>query len=353
MSSDERPSTAMRTTADDYALSYYNEAHLGGAGEYDWSNDHWRGFFTMVAERIVGLTEPTSVLDVGCAKGLLVQALAGLKVDARGFDISDFAVESAHPDVRDRLWVASATEPIEGRYDLITCIEVLEHMDAADAQRAIDAMCAASDRILFSSTPSDFAESTHINVHPTAQWAAWFAERGFYRRTDADTSFLTTWAILFERAELSKRTVVERYEAQLAPLNAEILDKRRALLDAHRRIDRLTTEAAQARPDDDALLARHAALVARDNVIGLEAQVATLRRQLEEGRARLVQNRKRHAETRRKLGQARERLTQARARVGKLQRALQQREREVEALRDSRSWRVGRAIVGPLGGLKR
>ncbi|WP_127480263.1 class I SAM-dependent methyltransferase [Nocardioides pantholopis] len=339
MSSDERPTTAMRTTADDYALSYYNEAHLGGAGEYDWSNDHWRGFFTMVAERIVGLTEPTSVLDVGCAKGLLVQALAGLRVDARGFDISDFAVESAHPDVRDRLWVASATEPIDGRYDLITCIEVLEHMDAADAQRAIDAMCAASDRILFSSTPSDFAESTHINVHPTAQWAAWFAERGFYRRTDADTSFLTTWAILFERAELSKRTVVERYEAQLAPLNAEILDKRRALLDAHRRIDRLTTEAARSRPDDDALLARHAALVARDNVIGLEAQIGVLQAQLAQARSRLTK-------TRAKLAGARTQLKRARA-------MAKRRQHEVDALRESRSWRVGQAVVSPLGKLKR
>ena len=140
------------TTSEDYSSCYYNEGHLS-AEDYDWDNDHWRGFFTMVADRIIAATRPTDVLDVGCAKGLLVQALTAKGVDARGFDVSTHAIAAAHQDVRDRLSVGSATEPITGRWSLITCIEVLEHMSPGDAQLAIDNICAATDRVLFSSSP--------------------------------------------------------------------------------------------------------------------------------------------------------------------------------------------------------
>jgi chromosome segregation ATPase len=162
-------------------------------------------------------------------------------------------------------------------------------------------------------------------VHPTAQWAAWFAERGFFRRTDADTSFLTPWSILFERADLSKHAIVTRYEEQFAPLHREVLDKRRALLEANRVIAELKRVPREVADNDASIQSRHAALVARDNVIGLEAQVATLQNKL--------------AETRHRLKTVRERL--------------QERNQEIAALRGSRSWRVGRALVKPAAWLKR
>ncbi|HSV38878.1 MAG TPA: class I SAM-dependent methyltransferase, partial [Nocardioidaceae bacterium] len=198
---DDQPATSIGTGAADYGRNYYTHAHFGSGDDYGWDFPHWRTFFTMVAERIVGLTEPQTALDVGCATGMLVQALRYRGVDAKGFDFSEFAVNSAHQDVRDHLWVGSATDPIEGRYDLISCIEVLEHMAPTDAQKALDSICAATDKVLFSSCPTEFEEPTHINSHPTSQWAAWFAERGFYRNTGADATFLAGWAVVFERAD--------------------------------------------------------------------------------------------------------------------------------------------------------
>jgi SAM-dependent methyltransferase len=324
MTADNRALGDLSTTPVDYDGSYYDSGHLG-AGDYGWDSDHWRSFFTGVAERIVGLVAPKNAYDVGCAKGLLVQALAELGVDARGSDISEYAIESAHPDVAGRLSLASAADPIDGRYDLVTCIEVLEHMAPDEAQKAIDSMCAATDTILFSSTPADFHESTHVNVHPTAQWAAWFAERGFFRRTDADTTFVTPWAILFERADLSMRSVVSRYEEKFAPLHAEVIEKRRALLEANRTISELKRVSREVASNDESILSRHAALIARDNVIGLEAQIGTLQNQLARARQRLVAARER----------------------------LKQRNEELDALRRSRSYRVGRTLLKPASWLKR
>lgn len=284
---DEHHEHAGGTVASDYGSCYYNDAHLGGYDDYTGDNDQWRGFFQLVADRIVAIGGRGRMLDVGCARGLLVQALRDRGVDAGGFDVSTHAIESAHPDVREHLWVASATDPIEGRYDLVSMIEVTEHMAPQDAQRAIDQVTAVTDRVVFSSSPGDHDEPTHVNTKPTAAWAAWFAERGFHRRTDVDLTFLSPWAVLFERADRGVRDVVQAYETQLAGLTAEVLEKRAALLAAHRNISELRegqdhsgAEAALAEQvalvkafEKEVIEARHAQLVNRDHVVGIEAEV--------------------------------------------------------------------------------
>lgn len=278
---DDQQGSGSGTVASDYGSCYYNDAHLGGYDNYNWDNDQWRGFFQLVADRIVAIAGRGRMLDVGCAKGLLVQALREKGADARGFDISKHAVEAAHEDVREHLWVASATEPIEGRYDLVSMIEMIEHMGPQDAQAAIDRVTAVTDRVLFSSSPADHDEPTHVNTKPTAAWAAWFAERGFYRRTDVDLTFLSPWAVLFERGDRSVRDVVQAYETHFASLNAEVLEKRTALLAAHRNISELregaNTEAVLAKQveefEREVLEARQAQLVQRDHVVGIEAEI--------------------------------------------------------------------------------
>ncbi len=277
------------TRSEDYSGTYYDDAHLGGYDNYSWDNEEWRTFFLSLADRVVGIVNPRSVLDVGCARGLFVQALAATGLQASGIDISEHAIATAHVDVRDRLRVASATEPLGGPYDLVACIEVLEHMSPVDAQRAIDNIAAATDLVLFSSSPTDHDEPTHINTRPAEQWAAWFAERGFFRRTDVDLSFLSPWAVLFERRELTLHTLAHRYEQQLAAVTTELMEKRQALLESHRRISslneqlesgvsgKMAEQAAQVeRWRAEVLAARHQLLTTRDHVIGTEAQVTRL-----------------------------------------------------------------------------
>ena len=277
------------TRSEDYSSTYYNDAHLGGYDNYTWDNEVWRTFFLSFADRVVGIANPRTVLDVGCARGLLVQALVAKGVDATGIDISEHAIETAHDDVRARLRVASAKDPFGQRYDLVSCIEVLEHMSPADAQQAIDTIAAATDLVLFSSSPADHDEPTHINTRSTAQWAAWFAERGFFRRTDVDLTFLSPWAVMFERAELTVHTLTQRYEQQYVVVNTELMEKRQALLESHRRIGTLNEQlesrvsgkvAEQAalveQWEAEVLDARHQLLTTRDHVVGTEAEVARL-----------------------------------------------------------------------------
>ena len=301
------------TTADDYTGCYY-ASHLGSDEEYGWDSPGWRAFFTNVADKVVTLIGAKRVLDVGCARGLLVQALAVAGVDAHGSDISETAVASAHPDVRGRLSVATAVDPIEGSWDLVSCIEVVEHMSPLDADTAIANMCAVTERVFFSSGPGDYAEPTHVNVRPPAEWAAAFAERGFFRRTDIDLSFLTPWAVLFERADLDTRSVVHRYEAYAFPMRIELLEKRAALLDSHRTISALRDSQ---HPTEIADL-KHRLLTLRDHAVGAEAAVRLSRKEAE-------------------------------AAKDEAQRALA----ELAAVKASRTWRTGKMALSPVGVVRR
>ena len=61
-------------------------------------------------------------------------------------------------------------------------------------------------------------------------------------------SFLSPWAVLFERADPDVRQLVHRYESMLTPLIGEVLDKRSALLESHRKVSSLYDQLADGAP---------------------------------------------------------------------------------------------------------
>ena len=185
-----------------YDAKYYtNYFSPSDALPYDRSEPHWGRFFGEIAGEIIRSLQPSRVFDAGCAHGFLVEALWDRGVEARGRDISHFAVSQVRDDLRSFVAQGSITDPIDGEYDLITCIEVLEHLEEQDAITAVSRIAAASPRVLFSSSPDEFDEPTHINVKPVIWWLQRFAEAGMAPVPTYDASFLTQWAFLLERSD--------------------------------------------------------------------------------------------------------------------------------------------------------
>ena len=60
----------------------------------------WLAFFGTIADRIVRDINPKRVLDAGCAIGMLVEVLRERGVDARGIDVSSYAIQSAPEALR-------------------------------------------------------------------------------------------------------------------------------------------------------------------------------------------------------------------------------------------------------------
>lgn len=193
-------------------------------------DEEWLRFFDTIAEHIVNDIQPTTVLDAGCAMGFLVESLRQRGVEAFGMDVSEYAIQNVHPDIKPYCWVGSITEPFPQRYDLIVSIEVLEHMPADEAEQAIANFCKYTDDILFSSTPFDYKEVTHINVRLPEYWGAEFARYGFFRDVDFDASFITPWAARFRRRHEPLDRIVREYERLFWALWKENVDLRDSLI---------------------------------------------------------------------------------------------------------------------------
>lgn len=201
-----------------YNAEYYKEYDVG-CGKVDYSDSEYtKGFLTQIAQKIADDLHPRTVLDAGCAMGHLVAALRDLGVEAYGVDISKYAISKVREDIRPFCNVGSLTEPLPSglpdRYDLVVTVEVLEHLYEDEGRQAIRNICKLTDEVLFTSTPDDFTEPTHVNVQQREYWCRVFFENGFVDDLNYRPRYLTSHALLFRRSANMGRQI-EDYERNI------------------------------------------------------------------------------------------------------------------------------------------
>jgi SAM-dependent methyltransferase len=100
----------------------------------------------------------TESLDVGCAKGFVVEGLVELGYDAHGWDVSRWAVADGDEAIRNRLSVVDLERRQwtvgRPRYDLVTAFEVLEHLDPTKVPQVLKRLRRVSDGYLVATIPS-------------------------------------------------------------------------------------------------------------------------------------------------------------------------------------------------------
>ncbi len=249
---------------------YYFAHNCGRPYQRD---EHWLNFFDGIAKRIIEEFQPQSVLDAGCAWGFLVEAFRKRGVEAYGVDISEYALQNVHPDIKPYCWVGSITQPFGRKFDLITCIEVLEHLLPDEVPKAIENLCQHANQIIFSSTPFDFKEATHFSVHDPEYWAAQFARHGFYRDLDTDLSYITPWAVRFVNTQMSPMRLVQAYERRLWLLTKENVDLRQASVEGEAQVRDLRKQVQQ-RGQEISVLSAH--------IKEKEREIGTLAEQVKE-----------------------------------------------------------------------
>lgn len=122
-----------------------------------------------------------SVIDFGCgycawltaAEALGASKLRGL--DGPWVDVSKLmsrAIDFSHVDFEQRI-------PDQGKFDLAMSLEVAEHISETAARFFIDALCAASDTVLFGAAIPGQVGRHHVNLKWQSWWAARFEERGY------------------------------------------------------------------------------------------------------------------------------------------------------------------------------
>jgi 2-polyprenyl-6-hydroxyphenyl methylase/3-demethylubiquinone-9 3-methyltransferase len=109
-----------------------------------------------------------SALDVGCGAGLLAEPLARLGAEVTAIDAApeliDVAREHAGRQGLDIDYRPTAVEDVEGQFDLITSLEVIEHV--ADPQAFVGALAKrlAPGGLLILSTPNQTAWSRLLTI---------------------------------------------------------------------------------------------------------------------------------------------------------------------------------------------
>jgi len=209
----------------EYYDRFYYETYAFGVA-YRADSPRWCEVFDRIAETVVLELAPASALDAGCGPGLLVEALRRRGVEAWGVDVSEYAIENAAPASSAYCRVASVTEPLDREYDLIVCIEVLEHLPESLADSAVSNIAAHARTILFSSAPDDLRDPSHLNVRPQDYWAGLFARHGFFRDLTIDAGFVSPHALVLRRLEDGPIAAVRAYEREYVRLANELKEMR-------------------------------------------------------------------------------------------------------------------------------
>lgn len=253
-----------------YNKRYYEEYDVGVASVDYSTSKYTKDFLEDVAEKIVNDLQPKTVLDAGCAMGHLVAALRDRGVEAYGIDISEYAITHTREDIREYCFQGSLAEPMpEGlpeKFDLVVSIEVLEHLYAEDGEKAIANLCKLTDAIIFSSTPDDFSDPTHLNVQQREYWARLFAQNGFLDDLAYRPKYLTYHAVCYRRKENMLRQIQDyernihqtedAYRRENEKWSAVIQDQQKQIAEVDRELKQRDAEKQQ-------LIQAHAAELAR------------------------------------------------------------------------------------------
>ena len=107
--------------------------------------------------------EVRTTLDVGCATGFVVEGLRELGMDATGSDVSQYAIEHAALGAQGHLVWGDLTDRLPfktGQFDLVSALEVLEHLPPDVVPRALAELRRVTRQYLVCTIPS-FGRNDH------------------------------------------------------------------------------------------------------------------------------------------------------------------------------------------------
>ena len=149
-------------------------------------------YFEVLAKELEYKLKPKLVLDIGCAGGLLVHAFRRIGVLCYGIDI--------HPSGDGTIKADARSLPFKDCvFDLVTAIEVLEHIKDYDVVISEINRVLKPNGFVFITTPTPVEQSVrrlfgcasdeHVVVRFGKFWVNEFESRGFVRRDFEDYFF--------------------------------------------------------------------------------------------------------------------------------------------------------------------
>jgi len=136
----ERKTEEDRAIACQFGKEFFDGARKHGYGGYNYHPRFWQPVVPDF-QKTYGLTSKSSILDIGCAKGFLLHDFRNLipGIEVQGIDISSYAVENAHPDIKPFVQVADARKlPFPDKsFDLVLSLNTVHNFEGEDLAIAL------------------------------------------------------------------------------------------------------------------------------------------------------------------------------------------------------------------------
>ncbi len=240
-----------------YTSQYYHE--YAGQG---YTEETFGALFEWIADKIVEQFHPKTMLDVGCAHGFLLTRLRDRGVEAYGIDVSEYAISHVPEKYAPFCAVASLADgklpaSFPQKYDLVYCVEVLEHLYEEDSQAALEALCSWGDVLYISACPSAEGDPYHVNAQPMKYWLNRFDSLGFDQLKTPQLFKVTSYAFCVCRRDSVPGKLADLFTEPLRQAK-EALSQMQGQLDAQS--DWIATEASACRAAVERVSASEAGL---------------------------------------------------------------------------------------------
>lgn len=141
-----------RNLARQFGKDFFDGHRSTGYGGFSYHPRFWQPVIPNFVDHWQ-LTEDSSLLDVGCAKGFmlydLLEALPGITV--KGVDISEYAIDHCKPEVRQFLSVADAKslQFDDDAFDVVISINTIHNLEIEECAQALREIERVSSRGAF------------------------------------------------------------------------------------------------------------------------------------------------------------------------------------------------------------
>ncbi len=186
------PKAKAAALAKQWGFDYWDGDRKICYGGYSYMEGRWEKVARAMVEHY-GIKPGDKILDVGCGKGFLLydftKVVPGLEL--HGIDISEYAIENAREEIKDRLQVGNATSlPFPDNYfDFVFSITTLHNLHCYDLEKAlreIERVSKKNKYICVESYRSEVEKANLLYWQVTCEafctpeeWEWWFKQTGY------------------------------------------------------------------------------------------------------------------------------------------------------------------------------